>query len=193
MDDLLKGLNIYLIGMMGTGKSTLAQIIAELMNYRSLDSDDIIEQLAGQSISDIFAAMGEPQFRKLETEVLRQIAVCTRTVVATGGGIIVSRDNWYYLRQGLTIWLDVPIPLLVDRLRSDTSRPLLQNVDLETKLTQLMAQRRSLYSEADLHIQINTARPPRAVAEDIIAAIPSVLRKPPQMIEQSPSNHSDNH
>ena len=185
MDDLLKGLNIYLIGMMGTGKSTLAQIIAELVNYRCLDSDDIIEQLAGQSISDIFAAMGEPQFRKLETEVLRQIAVCTRTVVATGGGIIVSRDNWYYLRQGLTIWLDVPIPLLVDRLRSDTSRPLLQNVDLETKLTQLMAQRRSLYSEADLHIQINTARPPRAVAEDIIAAIPSVLRKPPQIIEQN--------
>lgn len=191
MDDLLKGLNIYLIGMMGTGKSTLAQIIAEMMNYRSLDSDDIIEQLAGKSISEIFAEMGEPAFRKLETEVLRQIAVCTRTVVATGGGIVVARDNWYYLRQGLTIWLDVPIPLLVDRLRSDTSRPLLQNVDLETKLTQLMAQRRSLYGEADLHFQINTARPPRAVAEDILAAIPSVLRKPPQIIEPS-SNPTTN-
>lgn len=182
MEDLLKGLNIYLIGMMGTGKSTLANIIAELMNYRSLDSDSIIEALAKQSISDIFAEMGEPEFRKLETQVLKQIAVQTRTVVATGGGIILSQGNWYYLRQGLTIWLDVPIPLLVDRLKSDTSRPLLQNVDLETKLNQLLQQRRSLYEEADLTIHINTARPPRAVAEDIIAQIPSVLRQPPPFL-----------
>ena len=182
MEDLLKGLNIYLVGMMGTGKSTLAKIIEEIMNYRSLDSDDIIEQLAGTSISDIFAEMGETEFRKLETQVLSKIAVQTRTVVATGGGIILSKDNWYYLRQGLTIWLDVPTPLLVDRLRSDTKRPLLQNVDLETKLGQLLQQRRSLYKEADLHFQINTARPPRAVAEDIIATIPSVLRKPPEII-----------
>ncbi|MBV5259614.1 shikimate kinase [Synechococcus moorigangaii CMS01] len=182
MDDLLKGLNIYLIGMMGTGKSTLAEIIAELMNYRSLDSDSIIETLAKQSISEIFAEMGEAEFRQLETQVLKQIAVQTRTVVATGGGIVVSQANWYYLRQGLTIWLDVPVPILVERLRSDTSRPLLQNVDLERKLTQLLQQRRSLYAEADLHIQISGNRPPRAVAEDIIAQIPSVLRKPPELI-----------
>ena len=185
MEDLLKGLNIYLIGMMGTGKSTLAKIIAEIMNYRTLDSDDIIEQLAGTSISKIFAEMGEQEFRKLETQVLGQIAVQTRTVVATGGGIILSKDNWYYLRQGLTIWLDVPTPLLVDRLRSDTQRPLLQNVDLETKLSELLEQRRSLYQESDLHFPINTARPPRAVAEDIIATIPSVLRKPPQIISEN--------
>ena len=182
MEDLLKGLNIYFVGMMGTGKSTLAKIIAEIMNYRSLDSDDIIEQLAGTSISNIFSEMGETEFRKLETQVLSKIAVQTRTVVATGGGIILSKDNWYYLRQGLTIWLDVPTPLLADRLRSDTKRPLLQNVDLETKLGQLLQQRRSLYQEADLHFQISTARPPRAVAEDIIATIPSVLRKPPEII-----------
>lgn len=182
MDDLLKGLNIYLVGMMGTGKSTLAKIIAEMMNYRVLDTDNIIEQLAGKSISEIFAEMGEAEFRKLETQVLKQVAVRTRTVVATGGGIILSQANWYYLRQGLTIWLDVPTPLLADRLRSDTSRPLLQNVDLNTRLSQLMKQRRSLYAESDLHMQISTARPPRAVAEDIIATIPSVLRKPPEYI-----------
>lgn len=186
MDDLLKGLNIYLIGMMGTGKSTLAEIIAELMNYRSLDSDSIIETLAKRSINEIFAEMGESEFRNLETQVLKQIAVQTRTVVATGGGIVVSQANWYYLRQGLTIWLDVPVPVLVDRLRSDTSRPLLQNVDLERKLGQLLQQRRSLYGEADLHVQISGNRPPRAVAEDIIAQIPSVLRKPPEFIGDHP-------
>ncbi len=182
MSNILKGLNIYLIGMMGTGKTTLGKILAELMNYRCLDSDSIIEQLANKKINDIFAEMGEAEFRKLETEVLKQLAVQTRTVVATGGGIILSQQNWYYLRQGLTIWLNVPISLLSDRLRSDTSRPLLQNVDLEAKLNQLMQQRRALYEEADLHININTARPPRAVAEDIMAQIPSVVRTPPKII-----------
>lgn len=179
----LQGVSIFLIGMMGTGKSTVGQILAQAMNYRFFDTDILIERVANQSINDLFATQGEKSFRDLETEVLAQISAYTRSVIATGGGIVLRQKNWSYLHHGLIIWLDVPVEVLIKRLAEDQSRPLLQTTDLREKLDSLLEQRRSLYSLADLHIKI-ARQTPSEVVEEILQAIPTVLKDQPM----APSN-----
>ncbi|MFW6296706.1 MAG: shikimate kinase, partial [Halothece sp.] len=118
--DLLQGLNIFLIGMMGSGKTTIGQRLAQKLEYRFFDTDVLIEQVTKQTINDLFATEGEEGFRAIETQVLQQIASYTRSVIATGGGIILRRTNWGHLQQGLIVWLDPPIDLIVERLETDT-------------------------------------------------------------------------
>ena len=93
----LQGLNIYLIGMMGAGKSTIGKLLSERLEYRFLDTDTTIEQLTHQSITEIFQTAGEIEFRQLETQVLTEVSAYTRVVVATGGGIAIKLENWNYL------------------------------------------------------------------------------------------------
>ncbi len=179
----LEGLTIYLVGMMGTGKTTVGRELAKALAYRFFDSDDLIEKVSQQAIAEIFATQGEAAFRDLETQVLQQLSACARSVIATGGGIVLRQQNWSYLQEGLTIWLDVPAELLVQRLAGDRSRPLLQTENWPAKVSQLLAERRSRYAEADLRIAIDRDRPPAAVAQQILAAIPSVLKTLPAPIE----------
>ena len=104
----LEGLNLYLVGMMGTGKSALGQPLAEALGYRFIDADSTVEQAAQRSIGEIFASDGEASFRALETAVLNQIAGWHCLVVATGGGVVTRQENWGHMRQGVVIWLDAP-------------------------------------------------------------------------------------
>ncbi len=149
----LKKANLYLVGMMGCGKTTLGRKLAHRLGYRFLDTDALIEQTTRQSITDLFANQGEAAFREIETQVLAQVAAHTCLVVATGGGIVTQRLNWSYLQHGIVIWLDVPVPVLASRLASDTTRPLLNGVDLGAKLESLLVERQDLYSQADLRIE----------------------------------------
>ncbi|MEY3750561.1 MAG: hypothetical protein RLZZ186_980, partial [Cyanobacteriota bacterium] len=109
----LEGLNLYLVGMMGSGKSTAGRHLAEQLGYRFLDADTSIEQVAGCSIPDIFAREGEAGFRQLESAVLNQIASWHSLVVATGGGVVTRPENWGQMHQGVVIWLDAPQDLLL--------------------------------------------------------------------------------
>lgn len=152
MSDLLKGLNLYLIGMMGAGKTTIGQLVAQQLGYQFFDTDRVIEQLANQSIPTLFSELGETGFRDLETRVLSELSAYTRLTIATGGGIVLRRGNWSYLQQGVVVWLDVPLEELERRLQSDTSRPLLQEGDLSIRLQSLMEQRQSLYAQADVRV-----------------------------------------
>lgn len=93
MDDFLKGTNIYLVGMMGAGKSTLGKILAHTLNYRFADTDAVIEQVTGQTISTLFAQEGESAFRALETQVLGQLATYTRMAIATGVALSSSEKT----------------------------------------------------------------------------------------------------
>ena len=173
----LEGLNLYLVGMMGSGKSTAGRHLAEQLGYRFLDADSSIEQVAGRSIPELFASEGEAGFRDLEAAVLNQIASWHSLVVATGGGVVTRPENWGQMQQGVVVWLDAPDALLLQRLSADpTPRPLMQSEDPAQQLAELMGQRRPLYAQADLHI-VQDGRAPDQVAEQILEALPGVLKE----------------
>jgi shikimate kinase len=163
--------------MMGAGKTTVGQILAAQLGYGFVDTDAVIEQLAQKSINQIFAEEGETTFRQIETKVLSEVCAYTRLAIATGGGIVLRRENWGYLHYGLIVWLDVPVEQLYKRLAEDTTRPLLQDPDPIGKLRSLLDERRSLYAEADLHITPNPQDPPDAIAAQVLEAIPSMLKQ----------------
>jgi shikimate kinase len=175
----LQGLNIYLIGMMGSGKSTIGPLLAEHLGYSFLDTDTTIEQLVGQSVTEIFQTVGETEFRQIETQVLAEVSAHLRLVVATGGGIAIEQENWNHLHQGLVIWLDPPVEILVERLQGDTTRPLLATAaDLQSKLATILAERRHRYREADIQISIAKNLTAEEIIDRILAAIPTVLKAP---------------
>jgi shikimate kinase len=174
--DRLEGLNLYLIGMMGAGKTTVGKELATRLNYRFFDTDTVIEQSTGQSITEVFATSGEAAFRQVESQVLAELSSYTRLVIATGGGIVLQQMNWSYLRYGLIVWLDVPVDALYDRLKTDTSRPLLQQANPKQTLETLLIQRQPLYAQADLHIRITPGEMPGQICDRILQAIPGVLK-----------------
>ncbi|WP_071188616.1 shikimate kinase [Trichormus sp. NMC-1] len=176
MSNLLKGVNLYLIGMMGVGKTTVGRLLAQQLGYGFLDTDDVIVKAAKKSINEIFADEGEAAFRQLESEILAQVCAYTKLTIATGGGIVLKRENWGYLRHGLIVWLDVPVEILLHRLAEDQTRPLLQDSHPEDKLRSLLEQRQSLYSQADLHITITESETPEQIATRILEVIPSILK-----------------
>jgi shikimate kinase len=175
--NVLKGVNLYLVGMMGVGKTTVGKLLAEEIGYRFVDTDEVIVKAAGKSINEIFAENGEAEFRQLESDVLAQVCAYTKLVIATGGGIVMQQHNWSYLHHGLIVWLDVPVQIILQRLAEDDTRPLLQD-DPESKLRSLLEQRQPMYSQADLHITINAAETPEEIATRILATIPSILKTP---------------
>ncbi|MFM8526016.1 MAG: shikimate kinase [Vulcanococcus sp.] len=176
----LQGLNLYLVGMMGAGKSAVGRPLAEALGYRFLDADKAVEEVAGRPIPELFAAEGEEGFRNLETQVLTGIASWHSLVVATGGGAVLRPQNWGVMRQGMVIWLDAPEPLLLERLSADpTPRPLLQTSDPAARLAELLAQRRPLYRQADLVIEQDGGSP-QQVAAQVLAALPSLLKETPK-------------
>lgn len=177
MTNSLQGISIFLIGMMGTGKTTVGQVLAQRLGYRFFDSDDLIERVTQQSINGIFTSQGEESFRDIESKVLAELSAYTKSVIATGGGIVLRPTNWSYLHHGLIIWLDAPVEVLKKRLVEDTTRPLLQESDLTFKLSTLLEQRRALYQQADLHIHIEENQTPEQITAKLIEQIPTVLKQ----------------
>ena len=176
----LGGRSIYLIGMMGSGKTSTGRPLAERLGYGFVDADAVIEQAAGCSIAEIFQRDGEPEFRALEKQVLNSISQRHSLVVATGGGVVTQKENWGLLHSGIVIWLDVVQEQLLKRLQADrTVRPLLQTADPEAALNDLLAERKGLYAEADLTVVIND-EPPEAVADGIVQLLPGLLKDPTQ-------------
>ncbi len=173
---LLKGINLYLIGMSGSGKTTVGSLLAQQLGYGYLDTDEVIVKATGRTINQLFATEGEAAFRQLESEVLAQVCAYTKLSVATGGGIVLRRENWSYLHHGLIVWLDVPVEILSSRLAADTTRPLLQDPDRILKMRSLLEQRQSLYAQADLRITVSADETPEQIATQVMEKIPSVLK-----------------
>jgi shikimate kinase len=176
VSSLLQGVNLYLVGMMGAGKTTVGKLLAQHLGYGFVDTDDVIAQAAGRSITQLFAEEGEAAFRQLESDVLAQVCAYTKLTIATGGGIVLQQENWSYLHHGLVVWLDVPVELLYNRLAEDTTRPLLQDTDPKAKLRSLLEQRTPLYSQADVKITVTEGETPERIAQRVIETIPSVLK-----------------
>ena len=176
----LSGRSLYLVGMMGSGKTSTGRPLAKRLGYGFVDADAVIEQAAGCSIPEIFERDGEAGFRSLESQVLSAISQRHSLVVATGGGVVTQPENWGLLHSGIVIWLDVVPDQLLHRLNADsTVRPLLQTTDPEAALNALLNERRPLYSEADLTVVINDETP-EAVADGILQLLPSLLKDPTQ-------------
>lgn len=176
MNSLLKGVNLYLVGMMGAGKTTVGRLLATQLGYSFVDTDTVITQVARQSITQLFAEKGEPAFRQLESKVLAQVCAYTYLAIATGGGIVLRRENWSYLRHGLIVWLDVPAELIYARLAQDTTRPLLQDAEPLAKLQTLLEQRQPLYAQADLRVPVTNEETPEQIATRVLEKIPDVLK-----------------
>jgi len=176
----LGGRSLYLVGMMGSGKTSTGRPLAEQLGYGFVDADAVIEQAAGCSIPEIFERDGEAGFRALESQVLNAISQRHSLVVATGGGVVTQQENWGLLHSGIVIWLDVVPEQLMQRLKADsTLRPLLQTDDPDAALNALLNRRRPLYAEADLTVVIDQETPD-AVADGILQLLPSLLKDPTQ-------------
>jgi shikimate kinase len=140
--------NIYLVGLMGAGKTTIGRQLAKRLNRLFLDSDHEIEARTGVKIPTIFEIEGESGFRRRESQVLGELAQEAAIVLATGGGVVLDADNRRILREsGWVAYLDVPPVLLAGRTRNDRSRPLLQVEDPLARLESLYIVRDPLYRE----------------------------------------------
>ena len=140
--------NIYLVGLMGAGKTTIGRSLAKRLGMRFIDTDKEIEARTGVSIPTIFEIEGEEGFRKREAQVITEMAQQGALVVATGGGGVLRESNRITMRaSGFVIYLNVPPQLLWERTRHDKNRPLLQVDDPKLKLTQLFTARDPLYRE----------------------------------------------
>ena len=140
--------NIYLVGPMGSGKTTIGSRLAERLGLEFVDCDQEIEARTGVSVNLIFDIEGESGFRQRESRILKELCARKGVLLATGGGAVVSESNRKLLRtNGLVIYLQTSIAQQLERLRRDRSRPLLQTDDKEAKLRKLAKLRNPLYEE----------------------------------------------
>jgi shikimate kinase len=162
-------MNIVLIGLMGSGKTTLGRLLAEKTGFAFIDTDELIETSEGRSIKDIFDTDGEAAFRQLETKYLNQLSELSDCVISTGGGIVLSEENRKSLLDlGRVYWLNPTLEALSERLKSDKSRPLLQNQNITEILTDLLHKREALYRAcADSIIDTSDATKIESIAHKI--------------------------
>ena len=201
----LRGCNIYLIGMMGSGKSAVGDAIARRMGtYNFLDTDTILERAAGISISQMFETSGEEEFRLAESQVLDAVHAHVRLVIGTGGGVVIKNQNWSKLRTGLVVYLRVEPHIIAGRLLNGSNnngvdaRPLLRTTTESTedddsssstsiteeealiqKLTSLITERRTKYEQADVIVDIHPNM-------SIQHAADAVIKKLHDFIDENP-------
>lgn len=160
--------NIFLIGPMGVGKSTIGRHLAEMLDKAFQDSDHEIEQRTGASIPLIFEIEGEAGFRSREASVLDDLTRKSNLVLATGGGAILAADNRRNLRaRGMVVYMHAPLETLLQRTRRDRHRPLLQTTDRRKTLEEILKAREPIYRQtADIVVE-TSHRSPASVAREI--------------------------
>jgi len=141
-------IGIILVGLMGSGKSSIGRRLAAHLNLPLIDLDKIIVAQSGLNIPEIFAQQGETEFRKLETQALRE-AIAQHAVIATGGGVVLSKDNRSLLKRSQTpvVWLKASPEFLANRIEGDTNRPLIASGNALEKLQELSVIRNPFYEE----------------------------------------------
>jgi shikimate kinase len=150
----VKADKIYLVGFMAAGKSTLARALAKRLDWQAVDIDDVIEKRERMPVADIFARQGEGYFRSVERAVLIDQLPPRHLVVATGGGTFVDPSNRAAINgDGVSVWLDVPLDRVIDRIPSDRRRPLAAD---RAEFERLYHLRRAAYQQA--HVRLDAGR-----------------------------------
>lgn len=176
-DNRMSHRNIILIGPMGSGKSTIGNIIASRLHREFQDSDHFIEKRTGVDIARIFDIEGERGFRDRESDALSELLSQNNRVVATGGGSVLRPQNQQLLKQkGFIIFLDTSVAQQLRRLARDKKRPLLQTENPRERLEAMFAERHPIYLDlADLAVKTDK-RVARRLAADIINQLPENLK-----------------
>lgn len=165
-------MNVFLVGFMGAGKTTVGRRLAERLGVPFLDLDLAIEGEAGQSVREIFMQRGEPAFRQMERDALERAAAETAAVIATGGGTIAAPGNAELMKKnGLTVWLHPSFATLAARIgfEGKEDRPLFRD---ETQGLALYRERLPAYRSADITIEIGPEETPEEIAARILLRLP---------------------
>jgi len=167
--------SIVLVGIMGCGKSTVGKRLAQRLGLEFVDADSEIERAANMSVSEIFAAHGEPYFRSGEERVIARLLREGPQVLATGGGAFMSPATRAEIAErGLSIWLKVDFETVMARVRRRATRPLLQNPDPEGTMRTLLAEREPVYAMASLIVQSKDV-PHETVVDQIVVILAKYL------------------
>lgn len=164
--------NIYLIGFMGTGKSTVAKEMSKLLPLRVVEMDETIEMLASESISDIFSNKGEAAFRDMETMFLNAISKEKNQIISCGGGIVLRDENIDTMKKsGVVCLLEASPEVICDRVNNSNNRPLLENKKTVEDIKAILDSRQERYQKAaDLTFDVS-ANTPMEIASEIIKAL----------------------
>ena len=147
---------IYLVGFMAVGKTTLAQELSRRLGWRVDDVDQLIEARERRTVADIFAREGEPYFRSVERQVIYSLLPVRHTVVATGGGTFMDPENRAAINaDGVSVWIDVPFEVLLDRIPADGRRPLAAD---RVQMAVLYESRRLAYEQAQIRLDATRSR-----------------------------------
>lgn len=161
-----------LIGFMGSGKSTIAKELAIKLDLKVVDMDNEIEREEGCSIKDIFAEEGETYFRDLETSYLERMQGRNNKVISTGGGIILREENRALLgRIGTVVFLQADVAHIMNNVKNDTKRPLLQEDDVEAKITGMLEEREPMYLGAANVIIQTSGKTVQNIVEEIVSIL----------------------
>lgn len=162
---------IILVGMMGSGKTTVGRSLAALLDVPFKDTDKMLQHLLGRPIHQLFQFYGEDAFRQHETRMLQDLQ-CDDCVLSTGGGTVLLEENWQELRRlGQTVFLDVDVEVLKKRLATAKKRrPLLEVPDWQDKVSSLFEERRELYQKADICLSLGEQEH-EDVAEIVMKAV----------------------
>lgn len=160
--------NVYLVGPMGVGKTTIGKALAKNLVLEFVDSDQEIERRTGVSIMTIFDIEGDSGFREREIKVISEIVKRRGIILATGGGAILRLENRLALRNsGLVVYLHATVEMQLERTRNSDHRPLLRSTNRKTTLEELMQEREPLYrQEADI-VYMTDKRSPQVAAQEI--------------------------
>lgn len=162
-------MNIALIGMMGSGKTTISKLLVDkISEFSFVDTDLIIVERENMTINDIFSLKGEDYFRSVETKVLEDILANDNQVVSTGGGIVKKEQNILLLKEkSIVVYLEASSDVLFERVKNNKERPLLNVSDMKNKIETILSERISLYQKA--HITVNTEnKTPDIIVSEIL-------------------------
>lgn len=163
--------NLILVGLMGAGKSSVGRLVAQQLGVPFIDSDIEIERVSRMTITELFAAYGEEEFRALEARVIKRLLKGGPRVVSTGGGAFINaRTRRHIKKGGLSVWLKADLDVLWDRVNKRDTRPLLKTENPKQTLENLMNARYPVYAEADLTVLSRDVRK-EVMADEVLRAV----------------------